>query len=58
MKLPLTRFTSDSLSITQMDATLSLLLITAPFFLSRFFAAAAVFHLVTSALICISPLME
>lgn len=56
MKLPLTLFTYDSLSITQMDTTLSAI-DHGPFFLLRFFAALAVFHLVTSPLICISPLM-
>lgn len=53
MKLPLTLFTDDSLSITQMDTTLSAI-DHGSLFLFRFLA---VFHLVTSPLICISPLM-
>lgn len=54
MKLPLTLFTYDPLSITQMDTTLSYW--SQPL-LSHFSVALAVFHLVTSPLICISLLM-
>lgn len=55
MKLPLTLFTYDSLSITQMDTTLSA--IDHGSFFSCASSPLAVFHLVTSPLICISPLM-
>lgn len=54
MKLLLTQFTYDPLSITQMDTTLSYW--SQPL-LFHFSVALAVFHLVTSPLICISPLM-
>lgn len=54
MKLLLTLSTYDPLSITQMDTTLSYW--SRPF-LFHFLIPLVVFHLVTSPLICIAPLM-